>query len=43
MMAFTKTTLALLRDVLAGDVELKPQRRPKGPELVNFRPFTSLR
>lgn len=39
MVAFTQTTLVLLKDVLAGDVELKSQRRPKGPEPANFRAF----
>jgi len=39
VVAFTQTTLVLLKDVLAGDVELKSQRRPKGPEPANFRAF----
>jgi hypothetical protein len=28
MVAFTKASLVLLRDVLAGDVKLEPQRQP---------------
>ncbi|KAG1857032.1 hypothetical protein DFJ58DRAFT_913591 [Suillus subalutaceus] len=36
MMAFTKATLVLLRDVLAGDVKLEQQRRPKGSEPASF-------
>jgi hypothetical protein len=36
MMAFTKATLVLLRDVLAGDVEMEHQHRPEGSESANF-------
>lgn len=36
MVAFTKATLMLLRDVLAGDVKLEHQHRPEGSEPANF-------
>jgi hypothetical protein len=39
MVAFTKATLVLLRDVLAGDVKLELQRRPDS-EGSDFAPST---
>jgi hypothetical protein len=38
MMAFTKATLELLRDVLAGDVKLEQRRLPdsEGSEAAKF-------